>query len=45
MDFLQNEELERIEGTVDEVIFHSEESGYSVLVLECAGMDEPITAV
>ena len=45
MDFLQHKELERIEGTVDEVVFHSEESGYSVLILECEGLDEPITAV
>ena len=45
MDALQTEELEKIEGTIEEVVYHNEENGYTVLILECEGEEEPITAV
>ena len=34
-----------VEGTVDSVIFHNEENGYTVLLLAVDGEDEPITVV
>ncbi|MBR6727267.1 MAG: hypothetical protein IKM08_03660, partial [Clostridia bacterium] len=45
MDALQIEELEKIEGTIEEVVYHNEENGYTVLILECTGHQEPVTAV
>ena len=32
-----------VEGTVDAVIFHNEENGYTVLLLAVEGEEEPIT--
>ena len=34
-----------VEGTVDAVIFHNEENGYTVLLLAVEGEEEPITVV
>ena len=34
-----------VEGTVENVIFHNEENGYTVLLLAVEGEDEPITVV
>ena len=45
MDALQMEELEKLEGVIEEVVYHNEENGYTVLILECENEEEPITAV
>ena len=45
MDTLQMEELEKLEGVIEEVVYHNEENGYTVLILECENEEEPITAV
>ena len=34
-----------VEGTVENVIFHNEENGYTVLLLTVEGEDEPVTVV
>ena len=34
-----------VEGTVENVIFHNEENGYTVLLLAVEGEDEPVTVV
>ncbi|MBQ8398660.1 MAG: ATP-dependent RecD-like DNA helicase [Clostridia bacterium] len=45
MDRIAEKEPERIEDIVDEVVYHNEENGYTVLVLENERFPEPITAV
>lgn len=34
-----------VEGTVENVIFHNEENGYTVLLLTVEGEEEPVTVV
>ena len=34
-----------VEGTVENVIFHNEENGYTVLLLTVGGEEEPVTVV
>ena len=35
MDRVQpEEELEKLKGTIEEVVFHNDENGYTVLILE-----------
>lgn len=46
MDRVQpEEELEKLKGTIEEVIFHNDENGYTVLILEAEGLKEPVTVV
>ena len=46
MDLFEEEDgRERVKGTVEEVIFHNEENGYTVLSLLPEGSETPITAV
>ncbi len=39
------EPLEEVQGSLDRVVFHNEENGYSVLRLKVAGKADPVTAV
>ena len=46
MDRVQpEEELEKLKGTIEEVVFHNDENGYTVLILEAEGLKEPVTVV
>ncbi len=45
MDTPENEELEKFRGVIEEVVFHNEANGYTVLILSGEDSEEPVTAV